>query len=183
MGKHDRSLVDAVLAGDADAYRALVEQEASTVVRLCSAILRDQDEAQDVAQDAFVQAYRALVTFRGDGSFGAWIGRIATRMAVARAVTRQGRRERPLLDVEPTMADEHANPERQLARSQQAHAVRMAISRLPREQQQVVAMRFFDDMPLDQIAAATGAPLGTVKSRLHRALTSLRGHDDLRPSS
>ncbi len=80
----DRALVDAVIAGDDEAFRLLVDREKDNVIGLCRRVLRDPQEAEDVAQEAFIQAYRALPTFRGDGAFGAWVGRIASRMAYAK---------------------------------------------------------------------------------------------------
>lgn len=181
-GEHDRALVDAVLAGDTDAYRALVDRESRSVVGLCTAILGNPDDAQDVAQDAFVQAYRSLAGYRGDGTFGAWIGRIATRMAISRAAA--GRR-RPLGSVgaEFNAPDEHANPERQVVSLEHSEAIRQAINSLPADQRQVVELRFYHDMPMESIAAATRVPIGTVKSRLHRALARLRDQHDLRSLS
>lgn len=177
---HDREIVDAVLAGDRDAYRTLVDRESRSVIGLCSSILKDPDEAQDVAQDAFVQAYRSLAGYRGDGTFGAWIGRIAKRMAVARAAAV---RLRPITTGEPTETnapDEHANPERDVVDQEHASAVRKAINDLPADQREVVSLRYFQDMPLERIAVLTNVPLGTVKSRLHRALARLRDKNDLR---
>jgi len=182
-GAHDRELVDAVLAGDREAYRVLVERESRSLIGLCATILGDPDEAQDVAQDAFVQAYRSLAGYRGDGTFGAWVGRIATRMAVARASLA---RQRPITPGEPTelgAPDEYANPERQVVDLEHAEQIRRAINALPAEQRQVVALRFYQDMPLERIAVVTRVPLGTVKSRLHRALARLRDQNDLRSLS
>ena len=72
-----------VLAGDGEAFRVLVEREQGPVIVVCRRITGDPDEAQDAAQEAFVRAFRALATFRGDGPFGAWVSRIATRVALA----------------------------------------------------------------------------------------------------
>ena len=80
----DRELVDAVIAGSDEAFRMLVDREQANVIAICRRVLRDGAEAEDVAQEAFLQAYRSLPTFRGDGPFGAWLGRIAVRMAFAR---------------------------------------------------------------------------------------------------
>lgn len=179
---HDRALVDAVLSGDVNAYRALVERESRSVVGLCTQILGNPDDAQDVAQDAFVHAYRSLAGYRGEGSFGAWIGRIATRMAIARAAA--GKRlplDHAGLDL--GASDEHGNPERRLVRREHSEAIRRAIDSLPAEQREVVALRFYQDMSIDRIAATTRSPVGTVKSRLHRALSRLRDQTDLRPMS
>jgi len=181
---NDRELVDAVLAGDVEAYRTLVDRESRSVIGLCMGILRDADDAQDVAQDAFVRAYRSLATFRGDGTFGAWIGRIATRMAIARAVAIKHEQTTTSANgQEAASYADHANPEREMLMLENATAVRQAIRDLPADQRQVVELRFYQEMPLDEIASTTGTPLGTVKSRLHRALARLRDQGDLRSAS
>ena len=77
----DRAIVDAVLGGDREAYRRLVEREAPGLIRACQRILGDQSEAEDAAQEAFVTAFRSLATWRGDGPLGAWLTRIAVRIA------------------------------------------------------------------------------------------------------
>ena len=79
--RDDRAIVDAVLAGDREAFRHLVEREAASVVRACHRVLGDLHEAEDAAQEAFVTAYRSLAGWRGDGPFGAWLTRIAVRIA------------------------------------------------------------------------------------------------------
>ena len=86
---NDRAIVDAVLAGDRDAFRQLVERESAAMVRACHRILGDLHEAEDAAQEAFVTAYRSLATWRGDGPFGAWLTRIAVRIAIRQAGRRK----------------------------------------------------------------------------------------------
>lgn len=181
-GGHDRHLVDAVLAGDTDAYRVLVERESRSVIGLCTSILGNPDDAQDVAQEAFVQAYRSLAGYRGDGTFGAWIGRIATRMAISRATASHRQRTEPVVE-EMHAPDEHSNPERQMVSLEHSEDLRRAISALPADQREVVELRFYKDMPIESIALATQSPVGTVKSRLHRALARLRHQNDLRSLS
>src|SRR3954452_17124183 len=80
----DRAIVDAVLAGDRQAFRVLVEREGAAVVAACARVLGDRIEAEDVAQEAFVIAYRSLSSWRADGAFGAWLSRIAGRLAPRR---------------------------------------------------------------------------------------------------
>jgi len=181
-GIHDRALVDAVLSGNADAYRVLVERESRTVMAVCTSILRDPDEASDVAQEAFLQAYRSLAGYRGDGTFGAWVGRIATRMAVQRV---EAARRRPATAElsDDIRGDARLDPELSFMSSENATALRAAVERLPADQREVVTLRFFSEMPIEQIAAVTHAPIGTVKSRLHRALERLRSQGDLRSVS
>jgi len=172
----DRALVDAVISGDDEAYRVLVEREKENVIGLCRRVLRDPMEAEDVAQESFIQAYRALPTFRGEGAFGAWVGRIASRMAYARL-------KRPAeLRADPTREDgwlieggEGIDPQRAILDGERRAEVQRAISSLPEHQRRIVEMRFYGGMSLEEISSATGAPLGTVKSRLHRALAALRG--------
>ncbi len=176
LGPADRVLVDAVIAGDDEAFRVLVEREKSNVIGLCRRMLGDRAEAEDVAQEAFIQAYRALPTFRGDGPFGAWVGRIATRMAIARLKRPSDLRADPTREqgwlVDPADA---VDPQSIALDEERRAEVLRAISSLPEEQRRIVTMRFYGGMSLDEISTATGAPMGTVKSRLHRALAALRG--------
>src|SRR6476661_793565 len=85
----DRAIVEAVLAGDRDAFRRLVERESVGVVRACHRVLGDLHAAEDAAQEAFVTAYRSLSSWRGDGPFGAWLTRIAVRIALREAGKRK----------------------------------------------------------------------------------------------
>jgi RNA polymerase sigma-70 factor (ECF subfamily) len=171
----DRFLVDAVISGDDDAFRVLVDREKANVIGLCRRVLGDRHEAEDVAQEAFLQAYRSLPTFRGDGPFGAWLGRIAVRMAIARV-------KRPAeLRADPTRAQgwlvddaDSVDPQLLALDGELRTEVQQAISTLPEDQRRIVTMRYYGDMSLHEISSATGAPIGTVKSRLHRALAALR---------
>src|SRR2546423_2678574 len=92
----DRAAVDAILRGDSDAFRLLVNREAATVIRACYRVLGDPHEAEDAAQEAFVIAYRSLAAWRGDGTFGAWLSRIAVRVAL-----REFRRRKSVAWVDP----------------------------------------------------------------------------------
>ena len=170
-----------MLAGDRDVYRTLVERESHAVIGVCLRVLGDPDEAQDAAQDAFVQAFRSLAGYRGDGTFGAWVGRIARRIAVARAASAG---KLVSVDVEGAaelVRDDTGDPLEHVMDVEQSARLRTAVDALPADQRQVVSLRFFQDMPLERIAVATNVPLGTVKSRLHRALARLREQGDLRP--
>ncbi len=170
-----------MLAGDREVYRLLVERESRDVIGVCLRVLGDPDEAQDAAQDAFVQAYRSLAGYRGDGTFGAWVGRIARRIAVARATTSSRRATTDIELSTNVLPDDAADPLDYVMDVEQSAQLRTAVDALPADQRQVVALRFFQDMSLERIAVETHVPLGTVKSRLHRALARLRDQGDLRP--
>jgi len=182
--------VDAVLAGDRDAFRILVDREGAAVVRACHRVLGDLHDAEDAAQEAFVTAYRSLASWRGEGPFGAWLTRIAVRIALRKAGARRsvtwrdpfGREDTPAndpiaaamdqvsLDASPAM-----DPSSLAVRAERATDVRGAVASLPEPYREVVTLRFFGELSLEEIAVQTGRPLGTVKTHLHRGLIRLRG--------
>jgi RNA polymerase sigma-70 factor (ECF subfamily) len=177
----EHAIVAAVLNGDRDAFRILVERESAAVVRACHRVLGDLAEAEDVAQEAFVIAYRSLATWRGDGPFGAWLARIALRLAI-----RQAARRKTVAWARPAPGEDHdarlqalpagrgTDPEGLALRGERQRSVRDAVARLDEPYREVVALRFFAERSLDEIATITGRPLGTVKTHLHRGLIRLR---------
>jgi len=180
----DRAIVDAVLAGDRNAYRVLVDREGAAIVATCARILGDRAEAEDVAQEAFVIAYRSLGTWRADGAFGAWLSRIAVRLAIRRS---QSRKQVTWLDPLAAEADlpgqerfrtmsatDAVDPAQSMLRTERDALVRAAVASLDEPYREVVALRFFGERSLAEIAEATDRPLGTVKTHLHRGLARLR---------
>lgn len=177
----DVDIVRVVLDGDRDAFRVLVERESAMVVRTCYRVLRDLPEAEDVAQETFVIAYRSLATWRGGGPFGAWLARIAVRLAVRQLGRRRrvswigdssaGRDDGALSNVP---AGPRLQPEHAVVAAEDDVAVRRAVASLEEPYREVVALRFFAERSLDEIAALTGRPLGTVKTHLRRGLLRLR---------
>jgi RNA polymerase sigma-70 factor (ECF subfamily) len=180
----DGEVIRAVLDGDGEAFRVLVDRELPAVVRAATRILDDQSEAEDVAQEAFVIAYRSLASWRADGPFGAWLARIAVRLAIRRAVRRRSvpwtQPGRIAGDDEPSLAVRAgtSDPEHVAVRGEQARLVRRAVASLDEPYREVVALRFFADRTLDEIATLTGRPLGTVKTHLRRGLIRLRAKLD-----
>lgn len=171
-----------MLAGDRDAFRVLVEREGPALVRACYRVLGDLHEAEDAAQEAFVTAYRSLAGWRAEGPFGAWLSRIAVRIAL-----RQAARRRPVTWIEPGSDDDgpmagrlgvisggQADPAISALRTERAAAVRAAVARLDEPYREVVALRFFGERSLAEIAIESRRPLGTVKTHLHRGLLRLR---------
>ena len=176
----EATVVRAVLDGDVEAFRWLVDRELAGVVRAAARVLDDVHEAEDVAQEAFVIAYRALATWRGDGPFGAWLARIAIRLAVRRSA-----RKRAVAWVRPTggpdadgelarIVDRALEPEPAALRGERAMAVRRALVELDEPYRETVALRFFGNRTLEEIATITGRPIGTVKTHLRRGLLRLR---------
>ncbi len=180
--RDDAAIVGAVLDGDRDAFRVLVDRESAAVVRACHRVLGDLAEAEDVAQEAFVIAYRSLAGWRGDGPFGAWLSRIAIRLAI-----RQAARRKTIAWARPADGEDHdarlhalpagrgTDPEGLALRGERQRSIRDAVARLDEPYREVVALRFFAERSLDEIATITGRPLGTVKTHLHRGLIRLRG--------
>jgi RNA polymerase sigma-70 factor (ECF subfamily) len=167
----DRALVDAVLAGDRDAFRLLVEREQRVVYRVCLRILGRTHDAEDVAQEAFVMAYRSIASYRGEGPLGGWLLRIATRQAFRRL---RQRRETVELGAELVLRAPGSDPLAVMLADERQRAVRHAVAALGEPYREVVALRFFGEMSLDEIAAATRRPLNTVKTHLRRGLERLR---------
>lgn len=169
----DRSLARAIVAGDRDAFRALADRETAAVFRTCFRILRRSADAEDAAQEAFVIAYRTIGSYRGDGSLAAWLSRIATRHALRRLA------HRPL--AEPLDGKTHfrwladgPDPAWLALAAEREGLVRSAVAALPDPYRETIALRFFAELSLVEIAATTGRPLGTVKTHLHRGLVRLR---------
>ncbi len=177
----DLAIVRAVLDGDRDAFRMLVERESGMVIRTCYRVLRDLPEAEDVTQETFVIAYRSLATWRGSGPLGAWLARIAVRLAVRQLGRRRtvswigassGSHGDGALSTVP--AGSRFEPEHAVLVAEDDVAVRRAVVSLEEPYREVVALRFFAERSLDEIAALTGRPLGTVKTHLRRGLLRLR---------
>jgi RNA polymerase sigma-70 factor (ECF subfamily) len=185
---NERSIVDAVLAGDRDAYRHLVEQESASVVRSCHRILGDLHEAEDAAQEAFVTAYRSLASWRGEGPFGAWLTRIAVRIALRQVGQRRsvtwlepgdgvddrGSASSAAQDARAIAARPRTDPAMLAVRAEREADLRLAVATLPEPYREVVSLRFFGELSLDEIARQTERPLATVKTHLRRGLLRLR---------
>ena len=164
------------MAGDRDAFRVLVDRESAAVIRACYRILGDIHESEDAAQEAFVIAFRSLARWRADGPFGAWLTRIAIRISLRRA---QKRRDVSWIDPNdssrPLDLPGGVDPAASSLRAEGAADLRTAVARLDEPYRETVALRFFGELSLDEIATQTGRPLGTVKTHLHRGLIRLRG--------
>ena len=162
---------DFVLAakrGDSDAFKALVRLETPDAFRLCLAILRHPSDAEDALQEAFCRAWRDLPDLRDAERWPAWFRRLTVRAAFDTARRRKASRIVPFADHEPPpVSDCSAGVSRR-------DEVLRAMSRLDANDRALLALRFGQDMELPDAAAVLGIPLGTAKSRLHRALGRMR---------
>ena len=172
-GVDDAALIDAVRAGDRHAFGVLVDQETAVIYRACLRILGRPHDAEDVTQEAFLIAFRSIRGFRGEGSLRGWLLRIATRQSFRRLSQR-----RPTSDLdsvgEPLLADLRAEPNRVAVAAEERREIRAAVARLPEPYREVVALRFFGELSMADVADATGRPLNTVKTHLRRGLERLR---------
>lgn len=172
----DLALARALASGDEAAFRTFVDQQSTPVFRLCHRILGRVDEAEDAAQETFVLAYRARSTFRGDGPAAAWIARIATRECWRRSAASARRLSATtrLDDILASTLTDRTDVAREAIAAEEAEAVRCAVAALPEPYREVVALRFFGELPLADIAAATRRPESTIKTQLRRGLERLR---------
>jgi RNA polymerase sigma-70 factor, ECF subfamily len=168
-----RELIGRAQAGEAIAFRQLVGQHAAPLWRCALALGKDSHWAEDLVQETLVEAWRSLARFDGRCRFSTWLyGILRHRFLKGRRQQNAARLSASdALGQEPGMA---WPPDRAAEVSEDAQRVRRAVASLPEEHRLVVELRFFAGATLDEITAALGCPLGTVKSRLHHALEKLR---------
>jgi RNA polymerase sigma-70 factor (ECF subfamily) len=183
----DQQLVARAQQGDKQAFELLVAKYQRKLLRLISRLVRDPAEAEDVAQDAFIKAYRALPQFRGDSAFYTWLYRIGVNTAKNYLVS-QGRRppsstEKDAEEAE-TFDDADAlrdinTPESILLSKEIANTVNAAMAKLPEELRTAISLREIEGLSYDEISEVMNCPIGTVRSRIFRAREAIAA--ELRP--
>ena len=172
----DQQLVERVQKGDSRAFDMLVLRYQHKIVSLVGRYVHDVHEAQDVAQETFVKAYRALSRFRGESAFYTWLYRIAINTAKNYLVSRS--RRPPDTDVDVGDAEHYEvqnvlrdieTPENQLSRDQLRQVVFKAIENLPEDLKTAITLREFEGLSYEEIADVMQCPVGTVRSRIFRA--------------
>jgi RNA polymerase sigma-70 factor (ECF subfamily) len=172
----DQLLVERVQRGDKKAFDTLVLKYQLRIIKLVSRYIRDHSEVQDVAQEAFIKAYRALPRFRGDSAFYTWLYRIAINTAKNHLVAR-GRRM-PNVDIDAQEAEqfegaeglkEQATPEQLAAKDELETTIFSAMEHLPDDLRTAITLREIEGLSYEEIAEAMECPVGTVRSRIFRA--------------
>jgi RNA polymerase sigma-70 factor (ECF subfamily) len=173
----DQQLVERAQRGDKLAFGLLVEKYQRKLARLISRLVRDPGEVEDVTQEAFIKAYRALPSFRGDSAFYTWLYRIGINTAKNYLVA-MGRRAPTSTEFEPEEAEgfdsgellrEISTPESLLLTKEIAGTVNQAIEALPEELRSAIQLRELEGMSYEEIAKLMDCPVGTVRSRIFRA--------------
>ena len=172
----DKDLVSRVQQGDKSAYDLLVIKYQYKIIQLVNRYVKDPSEAQDVAQEAFIKAYRALGNFRGESAFYTWLYRIAINTAKNYLVARSRRSSDFEIDIDD--AEQVHNlpelrgldtPEQHLLNDEIIEAIKTAIEKLPEEMRIAITLREFEGMSYEEIAETMDCPVGTVRSRIFRA--------------
>ncbi|HEX4853789.1 RNA polymerase sigma factor RpoE [Arenimonas sp.] len=172
----DLVLVKRVQGGDNSAFDLLVRKYQHRIGAVVYRFVPDHAEAQDITQDAFIRAYRALPNFRGDAQFYTWLYRIAVNTAKNHLVA--SKRRPPTADIAAEDAEhlsgggrlhDHDTPEHQLLRGEIEQAVTDTVAGLPEELRQAITLREVDGLSYEEIARLMQCPIGTVRSRIFRA--------------
>ncbi|SFW13408.1 RNA polymerase sigma factor RpoE [Nitrosovibrio sp. Nv17] len=184
----DQQLVERVQRGDKQAFDLLVVKYQRKLARLLSQFIRDATEVEDVTQEAFIKAYRALPSFRGDSAFYTWLYRIGINTAKNFLVA-QGRRAPTIgngFDAEDVEGFEEASqlreintPESELTSKQIAQTVNQTLEELPEELRTAITLREIDGLSYEEISVIMNCPIGTVRSRIFRAREAIA--EKLRP--
>ena len=168
----DRALVEAARGGADEAFDVIVEGHRRTVYNVCYRFTGNHADASDLAQDAFVRAYRGLGAFRGDSAVATWLYRIAVNVCLNHAAVK-----RPAFEGLDTRQFEDRGteaPDTRVLREERAARVRSAIGQLPPRQRLTVILRTYHDLTHEQIASMLGTTVGTAKANFFHALRSLR---------
>jgi RNA polymerase sigma-70 factor (ECF subfamily) len=182
----DSDLVRRVQAGDSAAFDLLVRKYQHRVAALIGRYIPDWSECQDVAQEAFLRAYRAIGNFRGDAQFYTWLHRIAVNTAKNHLVAHN--RRPPTDDIDVSDAEQFESglrlrdndtPERELMRQQMEQTVMRAVDGLPEELRTAITLREVEGLSYEEIAGRMDCPIGTVRSRIFRAREAIDA--ELRP--
>jgi len=170
----DQAWVDAARGGDRRAFGQLVDAYQRRVYALAFGIVRQRDDAWDVAQEAFVKAYRNLEAFNGEAAFFTWLYRITTNLAIDHVRARK-RKRTEAIDAAPELpADQSADPDHALGRGELAQVLRASMDELSEKHRAIIVLREIEGLSYEEMAEVLGIRKGTVMSRLFHARQNLQ---------
>jgi len=174
----DRRLIEQCLGGRRDAFGELVSRYQARLYNVVIRLVDHADDAADVVQDAFLNAFQSLPSFKGDAEFFTWLYRIAFNSAIS---LKRRKRATVSLDaagpdggIDPDDPSEYVKPGQALQRMEDEAQLQEAMSRLSSEHREVLVLKDIEGMKYEDIAEILGVPIGTIRSRLHRARLELR---------
>jgi RNA polymerase sigma-70 factor, ECF subfamily len=168
----DRTLVAVCLAGRREAFDVLVERHRRHVYQLCYRYVGNHEDAADLAQDAFIRAFKGLEGFKGQSTLATWLHRIAVNVCLNRLALKAPRTEP--LEATDRVDLRAERPDLTLLRDERAAEVRAAIRRLPPKQRTTLILRVYHDLPHEEIAAILGSSVGAAKANFFHALANLK---------
>lgn len=166
----DREAVEASQRGDREAFDLLVARHQRAVYRLCYRFVNDHEDANDLAQEVFLRAWKAIPRFRGDSSFSTWLYRIA----VNACLNFRAARKPPALELPEALPDPDPGAQSRVESSDEARLVRAAVGRLPERQRATLILKVYHELTHEEVARILGSTVGTVKANLYHALANLR---------
>lgn len=180
-GAEEQVLLEKIRCGDESGFEQLVKENTSKVVSLAWRLVGNREEAEDLAQEAFIRLHKSLPTFRGDSRISTWLYRTTTRLAIdhlrRERIKRRlffFRQDNESIDPVELAADPLSHPGRELQAKEAMRSLRKSMDKLSPRQQVIFNLRHYEGLPLKEIAEHLGLETGTVKVHLHRAVTQLR---------
>jgi RNA polymerase sigma-70 factor, ECF subfamily len=170
LREDDREAIAACRRGEREAFDRLVERYQRDVYRLCYRFVNNHEDANDLAQEAFIKAYRALDRFRGDSAFATWLYRIAVNACLNFRAGRKPKAE----ELPETLADARPRADEGILSDERSRRVRAAIGRLPAKQRATLILKTYHDMSHEEVARVLGSTVGTVKANLFHGLANLK---------
>jgi RNA polymerase sigma-70 factor (ECF subfamily) len=176
----DQQLIDAVRAGDESKFSGLLERYQSRLVGLLWHLCGNRELAEDLSQETFLRAYRKLELYSGQAEFYAWLAKIAVNLLASfrRKKSLESTAARQGYEIALELQAARVPPESALETDETVQAVRKAISMLDEERRSVLLLRDFEDLDYESVASILNIPIGTVRSRLHRARLEVKQHLD-----
>ena len=170
LREDDREAVAASQRGERQAFDILVEKYQRDIYHLCYRYVNDHQDANDMAQEVFVKAYRALGRFRGDSSFSTWLYRIAVNTCLNFRASRRP----PTVELPEALPDRAPGALERLEGDERSRLVREAVTRLPEKQRATLILKVYHELTHEEVASILGSSVGTVKANLFHALGNLR---------